>query len=413
MIDPVLNPRSFSVTHLAQKKIILGITGGIAAYKSAELTRRLKEQGADVRVVMTPSAKEFITPLTFQALSGNPVSDSLLDRDAEAAMGHIELARWADLILIAPASADFLARLSHGFANDLLSTLCLATSAPIAVAPAMNQLMWQNKATQANCHTLKQRGILLLGPNSGDQACGETGLGRMMEPDQLVSATIPLLKSNDLQTGPLHGKKVVITAGPTREALDPIRFISNHSSGKMGFALARAAIAAGAQTIIIAGPVHQETPDGAERINTVTAKGMYQASLEHAPDADIFIATAAVADYRPLQRADQKIKKSAEQISIELTRNPDIIAAVAALSEKPFTVGFAAETNDLISYAKGKLQNKKLDLIVANDVARSDIGFNSDQNAVTVISADKHQNLTQANKDQIAEQLIEIIASAL
>lgn len=401
------------MTHLAQKKIILGITGGIAAYKSAELTRRLKEQGADVRVVMTPSAKEFITPLTFQALSGNPVSDSLLDRDAEAAMGHIELARWADLILIAPASADFLARLSHGFANDLLSTLCLATSAPIAVAPAMNQLMWQNKATQANCHTLKQRGILLLGPNSGDQACGETGLGRMMEPDQLVSATIPLLKSNDLQTGPLHGKKVVITAGPTREALDPIRFISNHSSGKMGFALARAAIAAGAQTIIIAGPVHQETPDGAERINTVTAKGMYQASLEHAPDADIFIATAAVADYRPLQRADQKIKKSAEQISIELTRNPDIIAAVAALSEKPFTVGFAAETNDLISYAKGKLQNKKLDLIVANDVARSDIGFNSDQNAVTVISADKHQNLTQANKDQIAEQLIEIIASAL
>lgn len=401
------------MTHLAQKKIILGITGGIAAYKSAELTRRLKEQGADVRVVMTPSAKEFITPLTFQALSGNPVSDSLLDRDAEAAMGHIELARWADLILIAPASADFLARLSHGFANDLLSTLCLATSAPIAVAPAMNQLMWQNKATRANCHTLKQRGILLLGPNSGDQACGETGLGRMMEPDQLVSATIPLLKSNDLQTGPLHGKKVVITAGPTREALDPIRFISNHSSGKMGFALARAAIAAGAQTIIIAGPVHQETPDGAERINTVTAKGMYQASLEHAPDADIFIATAAVADYRPLQRADQKIKKSAEQISIELTRNPDIIAAVAALSEKPFTVGFAAETNDLISYAKGKLQNKKLDLIVANDVARSDIGFNSDQNAVTVISADKHQNLTQANKDQIAEQLIEIIASAL
>ena len=401
------------MTHLAQKKIILGITGGIAAYKSAELTRRLKEQGADVRVVMTPSAKEFITPLTFQALSGNPVSDSLLDRDAEAAMGHIELARWADLILIAPASADFLARLSHGFANDLLSTLCLATSAPIAVAPAMNQLMWQNKATRANCHTLKQRGILLLGPNSGDQACGETGLGRMMEPDQLVSATTLLLRNNDPQAGPLHGKKVVITAGPTREALDPIRFISNHSSGKMGFALARAALAAGAQTIIIAGPVYQETPNGAERINTVTAKGMYRASLEHAPSADIFIATAAVADYRPLQIAGQKIKKSAKQISIELTRNPDIIAAVAALPEKPFTVGFAAETNDLINYAKGKLQNKKLDLIVANDVARSDIGFNSDQNAVTVISADKHQNLAQANKDQIAEQLIKIIASAL
>lgn len=401
------------MTHLAQKKIILGITGGIAAYKSAELTRRLKEQGADVRVVMTPGAKEFITPLTFQALSGNPVSDSLLDRDAEAAMGHIELARWADLILVAPASADFLARLSHGFANDLLSTLCLATSAPIAVAPAMNQLMWKNKATQANCHTLKQRGILLLGPNSGDQACGETGLGRMMEPDQLVSATASLLRNNDPQAGPLHGKKVVITAGPTREALDPIRFISNHSSGKMGFALARAALAAGAQTIIIAGPVYQETPNGAERINTVTAKGMYRASLEHAPSADIFIATAAVADYRPLQIAGQKIKKSAKQISIELTRNPDIIAAVAALPEKPFTVGFAAETNDLINYAKGKLQNKKLDLIVANDVARSDIGFNSDQNAVTVISADKHQNLAQANKDQIAEQLIKIIASAL
>ena len=397
----------------SRKKIILGITGGIAAYKSAELTRRLKEQGAEVRIVMTPGAKEFVTPLTFQALSGNPVSDNLLDREAEAAMGHIELARWADLILVAPASADFLARLSHGFANDLLSTLCLATSAPIAVAPAMNQLMWQNKATQENCRTLSQRGIRLLGPNSGEQACGETGPGRMMEPDQLISAIGPLLTKACDASNKLRGKKVVITAGPTREALDPIRYISNHSSGKMGFALAKAAIAAGAETVLIAGPVHLSTPEGAERININTALEMYEASLDRAASADIFIATAAVADYRPQQVAEQKIKKSAEKISIDLTRNPDIVAAIAALPEKPFTVGFAAETNDLISYAKGKLQNKNLDLIVANDVARSDIGFNSDQNAVTVISAEAHQHLEQTSKEQIAEQLITIISSAI
>jgi len=401
------------VVQLAHKKIILGITGGIAAYKSAELTRRLKEQGADIRVVMTDGAKEFITPLTFQALSGNPVSDSLLDRDAEAAMGHIELARWADLVLIAPASADFLARLTHGFANDLLSTLCLATNAPIAAAPAMNQQMWRNPATQENALTLKQRGIHLLGPGSGEQACGETGPGRMLEPSELVTAVLHLFPNAAPPTEKLSGKKVVITAGPTREALDPIRYISNHSSGKMGFALAKAALAAGAESVLIAGPVHLSTPEGVKRINTNTAQEMHTASLDMAGNADIFIATAAVADYRPETVAEQKIKKSADTMAIQLTRNPDIVAAVASLPDKPFTVGFAAETNDLISYAQGKLENKNLDLIVANDVTRSDIGFNSDQNAVTVISAEKHQNLERASKEAIAEQIINIIASAI
>jgi phosphopantothenoylcysteine decarboxylase/phosphopantothenate--cysteine ligase len=401
------------VAQLSDKKIILGITGGIAAYKSAELTRRLKEQGADVRVVMTDGAKEFITPLTFQALSGNPVGDSLLDRDAEAAMGHIELARWADLVLVAPASADFLARLAHGFANDLLSTLCLATSAPIATAPAMNQQMWKNSATQENARILKQRGIHLLGPGTGNQACGETGPGRMLEPGELVAAVTPLLVHTAAPASKLCGKKVVITAGPTREALDPIRYISNHSSGKMGFALAKAALAAGAESVLIAGPVHLSTPQGVERINTNTAQEMHATSLEQANGADIFIATAAVADYRPENVAEQKIKKSADTMTIQLTRNPDIVAAVASLPNKPFTVGFAAETNDLINYAQGKLKNKNLDLIIANDVTRSDIGFNSDQNAVTVISAEKHQDLERASKEEIAEQIINIIASAI
>lgn len=401
------------MSRLSHKKIILGITGGIAAYKSAELTRRLKEQGADVRVVMTDGAKEFITPLTFQALSGNPVSDSLLDRDAEAAMGHIELARWTDLVLIAPASADFLARLAHGFANDLLSTLCLATDAPIAAAPAMNQQMWKNSATQENALTLKQRGIHLFGPGSGSQACGETGLGRMLEPDELLTAVLRLSSKATTPAGKLSGKKVVVTAGPTREALDPIRYISNHSSGKMGFALAKAALAAGAESVLIAGPVHLSTPEGVERINTNTAQEMHAASLNMAGSADIFIATAAVADYRPETVAKQKIKKSTDTMTIQLSRNPDIVAAVASLPDKPFTVGFAAETNDLISYAQGKLKNKNLDLIVANDVTRSDIGFNSDQNAVTVISAEKHQSLERASKEAIAEQIINIIASAI
>lgn len=396
------------MAQLANKNIVLGITGGIAAYKSAELARRLKEFGAEVRVVMTQGAKEFVTPLTFQALTGNPVFDNLLDREAEAAMGHIELARWADLILVAPASANFLARLCNGFADDLLSTLCLATSAPIAVAPAMNQVMWQNSATQENIKKLQHRGTYLLGPASGSQACGETGPGRMLEPTQLVEETIRLTTPHSRI---LNNKRVVITAGPTREALDPIRYISNNSSGKMGFALARAALSAGAETTLISGPVHLDTPAGARRINTETALEMYQASLEQAEHADIFIATAAVADYRPKDVSSNKIKKSAETLSIDLVRNPDIVAAVASLPDKPFTVGFAAETNGVIDYAKGKLKNKNLDMIIANDVSRSDIGFNSDQNAVTIVSDDDTLHLDQSSKDHIAQQIISVIST--
>lgn len=396
---------------LAHKKILLGISGGIAAYKSAELTRRLIEQGADLRVVMTSAAMQFVTPLTFQALSGNPVSFDLLDPHAEAAMGHIELARWADLVLIAPASADFIARLAHGFANDLLSTLCLATTAPITVAPAMNQRMWQNAATQDNCDRLQHRGFCVLQPNVGNQACGENGPGRMQEPKQILAAVIQHFSSRTQVCQPLKGKKVIITAGPTREALDPVRYISNHSSGKMGFALAAAAFHAGADTTLIAGPVHLATPDGVQRINVLSAQDMYTAALAQAEQADLFIATAAVADYRPAQILDQKIKKSSSTLTLELIKNPDIVAAVAALPQKPVTVGFAAETHDVINYANDKLIRKNLDMIIANDVARSDIGFNAEENAVTVLSKTQQQHLPRAKKDLIAQQLIEIIAA--
>lgn len=397
------NPE-FIMTQLAQKNIILGITGGIAAYKSAELTRKLKEQGANVRVVMTNAARQFITPLTLQALSGNPVSDSLLDPQAEAAMGHIELARWADLVLIAPASADFMAKLAHGIANDLLTTLCLATESPVAIAPAMNQAMWKNPATKRNCTLLSEQAVTLLGPASGKQACGDTGPGRMLEAEQLLQETIILLKA-----GILAGKQVVITAGPTREALDPVRYISNHSSGKMGFALAQAAAAAGAETTLIAGPVHLPTPSGVERINVTTAQEMHETSIGITPGCDIFIATAAVADYRPITAATQKIKKTEEHLSIALTRNPDIVAAVAALEDKPYTIGFAAETHDLLNYAKDKLRRKNLDMIIANDVSQDDIGFNADSNAVTVIWSDKQRVLPLASKQEIAHQLISLI----
>lgn len=398
---------------LAHKKIILGISGGIAAYKCAELTRRLIEQGAHVRIVMTAAAKEFVTPLTFQALSGNPVCHDLLDPEAEAAMGHIELARWAELIVIAPASANFIARLAHGFANDLLSTLCLASTAPMMVAPAMNQMMWQNAATQSNCTLLQQRGMRVLHPNSGTQACGEVGPGRMQEPEQILAEVLRFFSAKTTSQGFLQGKKVVITAGPTREALDPVRFISNHSSGKMGFALAQAAQQAGADTTLICGPVHLPTPQGVRRINVISAQDMYGAALAEAGQSDLFIATAAVADYRPAAVAEQKIKKKTETVSLELVRNPDIVAAVASLPNKPFTVGFAAETDDVITYAKDKLTRKNLDMIVANDVAGSDIGFNAEDNAVTLISKTEEVHLPRANKTQIAQQLIVGIAKAM
>lgn len=396
---------------LAGKKILLGISGGIAAYKCAELTRRLIERGAQVQVVMTNAAKEFITPLTMQAVSGRPVSDSLLDPAAEASMGHIELAKWADLVLLAPATADLIARMSAGMGNDLLTTLVLATDSPIAVSPAMNQQMYRNIATQENIATLERRGMHIWGPAAGEQACGDVGPGRMLEPMQLVG-----LCEQFFAEKPLKGQSVVITAGPTREAIDPVRYISNHSSGKMGFALAQAAHALGAKVTLIAGPVSLATPAGVERIDVDSAQSMYDAVMEHAPNHSVFIGCAAVADYRPATIAEQKIKKTddSDQMTISMIKNPDIIASVAALTEnRPFTVGFAAETQDVESYARGKLIKKNLDLICANDVSVEGQGFNSNNNAITVYWKDGKQSLTLASKQQIAHQIMMTIAEKL
>ncbi|WP_417766195.1 bifunctional phosphopantothenoylcysteine decarboxylase/phosphopantothenate--cysteine ligase CoaBC [Spongiibacter tropicus] len=390
---------------LSNRHILLGISGGIAAYKSAELVRRLKDHGADVRVVMTAAAMEFITPLTLQALSGNPVHTTLLDPEAEAGMGHIELARWADLILVAPASADLMARLASGRGDDLLTTLCLATPAPVALAPAMNQGMWRDPATQANVEILRERGIALFGPAAGEQACGDVGPGRMLEAEQLAELAAGLFQSRALD-----GVKLCITAGPTREAIDPVRYISNHSSGKMGYALAEAAADAGAQVTLISGPTQLPCPERVTRIDVISAQQMYDASLEKMGNCDIFIACAAVADYRPANVEEQKIKKHNDAMRIELVRNPDIVSAVASHPKRPFTVGFAAETQDVVSYARDKLQRKKLDLIVANDVSDSRIGFNTDDNRVTVISADTEQHIEQMSKRQLARQLIALIA---
>ncbi len=393
---------------LANRRILLGVTGGIAAYKSAELIRRLKELGADVRVVMTKAAQEFITPLTLQALSGNPVHTELLDTDAEAAMGHIELARWGDLILIAPASADFIARFAHGHGNDLLTTLCLAARCPIALAPAMNQAMWACAANQANVTTLQQRGVPLFGPAEGEQACGDVGPGRMLEPSELAALCVEQFPSQKLT-----GVRVTITAGPTREAIDPVRYISNHSSGKMGFALAEAARDAGAQVTLISGTVNLATPDRVERIDVVSAQDMYDASLQRVSSTDIFIATAAVADFRVENCQNQKIKKqdnSNNTMTLSLVENPDIVASIANHENRPFTVGFAAETQDVEGYARSKIQRKNLDMIVANDVSRSDIGFNSDQNAVTIIWKEGQLALDTASKSQIARQIITTIS---
>lgn len=392
---------------LTNKHIVLGISGGIAAYKSAELTRLLKGAGAEVRVIMTPSATEFITPLTLQALSGNPVHQHLLDTEAEAAMGHIELAKWADLVLIAPASANLMARLSSGQGDDLLTTVCLATDAPICLAPAMNQAMWRDSGTQANAENLISRGIKLFGPGVGEQACGDTGPGRMLEPEEIV-----MHAADQFESGNLTGKTVYITAGPTREALDPVRYISNHSSGKMGYALAEAAVEAGAKVKLISGPVTIAAPERVELIKVESAEQMLSASTETLSDCDIFIAAAAVADYRPTAVSEHKIKKGNEEImELHLVKNPDIVATVAGSSPKPYTIGFAAETKDVLNYARGKLERKGLDLIIANDVSRTDIGFNSDDNAVTVISRQDTLELPQASKRQLAVRLIELIAA--
>ena len=391
---------------LVNKRILLGVTGGIAAYKSADLVRRLQDAGADVRVVMTKSACEFITPLTMQALSGHPVHTDLLDPEAEAAMGHIELARWADLVLIAPASANFMARLAHGHGSDLLSTVCLATGAPIAIAPAMNQQMWADAATQRNLLMLQEKGVQVFGPASGSQACGDVGAGRMLEPMEIVQAA-----ANVFEYQLLTGKHVVITAGPTREAIDPVRYITNKSSGKMGFAIAELAAEAGARVTLIAGPVNLPTPARVTRIDVTRAQDMYEACMEVVGQGcDIFIATAAVADYRPVVTADHKIKKSTEEVHLTLVKNPDIVAAVAEHDKRPFTVGFAAETRDVVEYATAKLTNKNLDMIATNDVSGQNVGFNSDNNALTVIWPGGHKVLPLASKRQIAKQLIELIA---
>jgi phosphopantothenoylcysteine decarboxylase/phosphopantothenate--cysteine ligase len=397
------------MSSLANKHILLGVTGGIAAYKSADLVRRLQDAGASVQVVMTPAAQEFITPLTLQALSGNPVHTALLDPEAEAGMGHIQLARWADLVLIAPATADFMARMTQGMGNDLLTSICLATAAPIALAPAMNQGMWRNAATQHNLEQLIARKIHIFGPADGGQACGDIGPGRMLEPLQLVDAAASLFS-----TGSLAGKKVVITAGPTREAIDPVRYLSNHSSGKMGYALAEAAAEAGARTILISGPTQLKTPARVERIDVTSAADMYAASMAAAEGCDLFIAAAAVADYRPAQVAEQKLKKSSEDsITLTLVKNPDIVASIAALPNKPFTVGFAAESEKLLDYGRAKLERKKLDLVIANNISDSQIGFNSDDNAVTLIDQSTTQELSQRSKQQLARELIALLAGKI
>ena len=413
---------SFDLSVIPHKNIILAVTGGIAAYKSAILVRRLKDYGFDVRVVMTQGAQAFITPLTFQALSGNPVHTELLDPEAEAGMGHIELARWADLILVAPASCDSIAKFANGLADDLLSTLYLATKAPVWVAPAMNQQMWAAKATQRNLQTLVEDGVHVIMPDAGEQACGDVGLGRMPEPEDLARQVAAYFHKAQRaiaeKFGLLAGKRVTITAGPTREAIDPVRYISNHSTGKMGFALAAACYAAGAKVTLVAGPVSLDTPNGVQRINVSSAMQMLDVSMNQLQQGcDIFIATAAVADYRVAQVAEHKIKKAGDELAVSLVKNPDIVATIAQQQQRPFMVGFAAETQNVEEYAAGKLVAKKLDMIACNDVSRPDIGFASDENAMTVFFAQSyHMNkreLENASKQEISQQLVESIADAL
>jgi len=390
---------------LAEKQLVLGITGGIAAYKSAEIIRGLMDQGAAVQVVMTEAAKAFIAPLTLQALSGRPVRDSLLDPSAESGMGHIEIARWADQIIVAPASADFIARLAGGMASDLLTTVCLATSAPIALAPAMNQGMWNNAATQRNIDTLTADGVTLLGPASGAQACGDVGPGRMLEPADIVNH---LMVSGKVRA--LDGTNVTITAGPTWEALDPVRALSNHSSGKMGYAVAAAAAAAGASVTLVSGPTALNPPSGIRYQPVQSAEDMLAAVEREIEDCDVFIGVAAVADYRPAQSASSKIKKHTESVTLELVRNPDILARVAQSPKRPFTVGFAAETDQAIPNARDKLQRKGLDLIAVNQVNETNNPFGSEENHLVLISETDEIDLGRDSKTALAEHLIAEIA---
>lgn len=400
---------------LGGRRILLGVTGGIAAYKAAELVRRLRERGAVVQVVMTEGAQRFVTALTFQALSGRPVRDSLWDETAEAAMGHIELARWADLMLIAPASADCLARLAQGRADDLLTTLVLASEAPLLLAPAMNRAMWANPATRANVATLGERGAALLGPGVGDQACGEVGAGRMLEPEEIVAALEQRLGG----PGPLAGLRALITAGPTREPLDPVRYLGNRSSGRMGYAVAEATQRAGASVTLVSGPVALEAPEGVELVRVETAAEMQEAVAGAVGDSDLFVAAAAVADFRPDAVAASKLKKDAGAPTVVLTRNPDMLAWVAQQQPRPFTVGFAAETDALEEHARAKLAGKDLDMIAANRVGRGadgeQLGFDSEHNALTVFWRDGEEpgatELPRADKQVLARELVELIAA--
>jgi len=395
---------------LTNKNILLGVTGGIAAYKAAEIVRHLKKSGSSVRVVMTKSAEEFITPLTLQALSGNRVSRELLDAEAEAAMGHIELAKWADGILIAPATANTLARLSSGRGDDLLSTITLAFEGPISLAPAMNQAMWRDARTQENLKKLIDKGYILCGPGSGEQACGDVGLGRMLEPLEIMK-----IFSDSFKEGILSGKSVLITAGPTKEPIDPVRFITNRSSGKMGYSLAEAAIDAGAIVTLITGPVDIEPPMKCNTIPVETAKEMHEAVMHHVNKKDIYIGTAAVSDYRPARKNETKLKKDdkGSPLILELVENQDILKSVSELDERPYVVGFAAETNDLIKNAKTKFKNKGLDLVVANDVSDTSIGFDSDDNAVTLITKRRNLAIEKESKRKIAKKIIKLIAEEI
>ena len=397
------------MSSLANKQILVGITGGIAAYKTIELIRLLTKAGADVQVVLTEGAKAFVTEMTLQAVSGHPVRSTLLDPSAELGMGHIELAKWADLIIIAPASADFMARYAQGMANDLLTTLCLATEAPVALAPAMNQAMWKHPATQTNLQTLISRNVAIIGPASGAQACGDVGAGRMEEPIDLLNAIEQLLAPTQQD---LAGQHWVITAGPTMEAIDPVRYISNHSSGKMGYALAAAAQARGARVTLVSGPTQLDAPQGIKRIDIKSAEEMLSACrTATVTPADVFIGAAAVADFRMKEVASQKMKKTGDSDEMQLTlvKNPDVIATLSQAKAAKCMVGFAAETQDVIAYAKSKLERKGLDLIIANDVSRTDIGFNNDENQVTVLSKDQQWTPPKEAKSALAIELVELI----
>ena len=391
------------------KRILLGVAGGIAAYKSLDLVRRLRERGAEVQVVMTEAATQFVTPLSFQALSGRPVRQSAWDQAAEAAMGHIELARWAEQIVIAPATADLIARLANGMGDDLLTTLVLASAAPLSLAPAMNQQMWANQAVQDNIRTLRQRGVRMIGPAAGEQACGDVGLGRMAEPGEIVEALLSSAEGGEL-AGLLHGVKLLMTAGPTLEDIDPVRYVGNRSSGKMGYALAAAAVAAGAEVTLVSGPVSLATPTGVRRIDVRSALEMHQAVFRELPGQDIYIGAAAVADYRPAEPLDRKRKKGGDEWQLRLVLNPDILAEVAAQQPRPFVVGFAAETNEVEQHARDKLKRKRLDMIAANQVGLPHCGFESCDNALSVFWDGGAEDIELGDKATVARRLLALIA---